>query len=193
VLVGGYDGWHAVGGPTVVDAPWEKIFRVDDPPSGWGKTPIDTGRCRYTVDTTEASQGHASARIVCVPDTTARGFAGYAQRLDEPRLRGRSVTLSAMVRTQEVARGAYLWIGAENPQGRIQTLTPPGTNVMVGSNGWRMSVVSARIPRDAARVLVGISLMTSGRVWLDDVRLMVPEEGGLPGFRVALKNAGFEE
>jgi hypothetical protein len=177
----------------VIDAPWEKIFRVEDPPVGWGKTPIDSMRCRYTVDTTLASQGHASARIVCVPDSTARGFAGYAQRLDDPRLRGRSVTLSAMVRLQDVARGAYLWIGAENAQGRIQTLTPPGSGVMVGSSGWRMSAVSAAIPRDAAKVLVGVSLMASGRVWLDDVRLMAPEEGGLPGFRVALRNAGFEE
>jgi len=193
VLVGGYDGWRAAGGPIQVDASWEEAFHVTDPPAaGWGKTPVDTTRCRYDVDTTTAAQGHSSGRITCVPDSAAWGFAGYTQRLDADRLRGRRVTLSAMVRTQDVARAALLWIGAEDAEGRIIYRTPPGVDPIVGTHDWRMSVVSGEIPPNADKVLIGISLLTSGRVWLDDVHLVAPETLGLPRFRVVVGNSGFE-
>jgi rhodanese-related sulfurtransferase len=194
VLVGGYDGWRAAGGPIQMDASWEQAFHAADPPAaGWGKTPIDTLRCRYDVDSTTAARGRWSGRITCVPDTAAWGFAGFTQRLDADRLRGRRVTLSAMVRSQDVARAAFLWIGAEDADGRIIYRTPPDADPFVGTHDWRLSVISGDIPPNAAKVLIGISLLTSGRVWLDDVHLVAPETLGLPRFRALVENGSFEE
>jgi len=193
VLVGGYDSWRAAGGPTQVDETWEEVFMVDAPPAGWGKVPVDTMRCRYARDDSVAARGTASARVACAPDTSARGFAGYVQRLDPKGLLGRSVTLSAMVRTQDTAQGAFLWIGAENAQGRFMRVTRPDEDLIVGTQDWRISQVGGVVPSDAARVLIGISLMTSGRVWLDDVRLVTTEEGGLPRVRAVVENPSFEE
>jgi rhodanese-related sulfurtransferase len=193
VLVGGYDGWRAAGGSIQVDATWEDIFRVDESPVGWGKTPVDTMRCRYARDDSVAAHGRAGARITCVPAATSRGFAGYTQRLDAEGLRGRQVTLSAMVRSEGIERSAFLWIGAEDPQGRVMGMTRPDADPIVGTQVWRRIEVSGAVPANAVRVLIGVSLTASGRLWLDDVRLVATEEGGRPLVRVVVRNPGFEE
>lgn len=193
-LVGGYDDWRAANGPIQVDARWEDVFRVDESPVGWGKTPVDTTRCRYARDSEgAAARGNASARITCRPDTTARGFAGYTQRLDAFALRGRQVTLSAMVRTENAERAAYLWIGAEDAQGRVIGLTNPGADPIVGTQDWQYHAVSGVVPPIAVRLLIGVSLTASGRLWLDDVRLVAPQGPGLPRIRPVIVNHDFEE
>jgi rhodanese-related sulfurtransferase len=193
VLVGGYDAWRAAGGPTQVDATWEEIFRVDAPPAGWGKTPVDTMRCGYALDDSVAVRGRASARITCRPDTTARGFAGYTQRLDARALKGRPVSLTAMVRADKIERGAFLWIGAEDAEGRFMRVTRPDQDMIVGTQDWRASIVNGVVPPNAVRVLIGISVVTSGRVWMDDVRLVAPAATGLSYLRVVVENPSFEE
>lgn len=193
VLVGGYDGWREGHGPIQVDETWEEVFKVDQPPAGWGKVPVDTMRCGYARDDSVAGRGRASARIACRPDTSARGFAGYVQRIDPRGLLGRAVTLSAMVRTVAVEHGAFLWIGAEDAQGRFMRVTKPDEDLLVGTQEWRVSQVTGVLPPDAARVLIGVSLPTSGRLWLDDVRLVAPEGDGLARMRAVVENPSFEE
>lgn len=193
VLLGGYDDWRTRGGPTQVEARWEDVFRVSSPPSGWGKTPVDSARCGYARDGGIAARGTASARIACRSDTAARGFAGYTQKLDAALLRGRKVTLTAMVRTEAAARGAYLWIAAEDAQGRMMGLTNPASDPIVGSQEWRQHEVSGVVPPVAVRLLIGVSLTGSGRLWLDDVRLVAPEGPGMPRLRPVVVNHGFEE
>lgn len=193
VLVGGYDAWRVANGPTQVDARWEDIFRVSEPPAGWGKTPVDTARCRYTRDTSVAAQGKASGKMVFRPASGTRGFAGYSQKLDAAALRERQVTLSAMVRTENVERGAYLWIGAEDAQGRVSVLVNPRANLITGTQDWRRHEVSCTVPPAAVRVLIGVTLTATGDLWLDDVRLAAPEAPGLPLLQPPIVNPSFEE
>ncbi|HET9952504.1 MAG TPA: rhodanese-like domain-containing protein [Candidatus Eisenbacteria bacterium] len=193
VLVGGYDGWVAAGGPVKVDASWEAVFRVQDSPIGWGKIPVDPQRCRYERDETSAAKGGSSATITCVPDPAARGFAGYVQRIDAAKLRNRRLTLSAIVRSVGIERAAFLWIAAEDSLGRSISLTAPEEASVTGSTDWRPIEVTGVVPPVAVRVVVGISLTTSGRVWVDDVRLVAAAEPGLPQRPITLENRGFEE
>lgn len=193
VLVGGYDAWRAANGPTQVDAGWEDLFRVNEPPAGWGKTPVDTARCRYTRDLGLAAHGKASGKVVFRPVAGTRGFAGYSQKLDALALRDRQVTLSAMVRTEGVERGAYLWIGAEDAQGRVSVLMDPRGNLITGTQDWRRHEVSCTIPSGAVRVVVGVTLTAAGDLWLDDVQLAAPEAPGLPALRPVIANSSFEE
>ncbi len=192
VLVGGYDAWRTAGGKFQVDATWEETFRVDESPVRWGKTPVDTTRCRYVRDGTVSFRGGSSGRISCVPVAESRGFAGFSQRVDASRLRGRTVSLSAMVRSDKIERAAFLLLAAEDAQGRVMPLTSPEADPVTGTGDWRQVKVTSKVPPDAARLIVGISLMTAGRLWIDDVRL-VAEEPGLPSVRVVIENHGFEE
>ena len=193
VLVGGYDGWREAGGPVKVEASWEAVFRVQDPPVGWGKMPVDPQRCRYERDESTAAKGGSSARITCAPNPAARGFAGYVQRIDAAKLRNRRLTLSAMVRSEGIERSAFLWIAAEDSLGRSISLTAPDEGSVSGSTEWHPLEVTGVVPAVAVRVVVGISLTTSGRVWVDDVRLVAAAEPGLPQRPITLENRGFEE
>jgi rhodanese-related sulfurtransferase len=193
VLVGGFDGWRAAGGPVTVDASWEAVFHVQDPPVGWGKIPVDAARCRYERDEGTAAKGGSSARITCVPNPEARGFAGYIQRIDAAKLRNRRLTLSAMLKSEGVERSAFLWIAAEDSLGRSISLTAPDDGAVSGSTDWRSAEVSGVVPPVAVRVVIGFSLTTSGRVWIDDVRLVAEAEAGLPQRPITLENRGFEQ
>jgi len=192
-LVGGYDAWRAAGGATETQATWDEVFRVSAVPAGWGKTPADTARCQYALDVHQAATGKASARIACKPDPAARGFAGLTQKIDARNLRGRELTLSARVRTEDVARGVFLWIGAEDADGRLIGMTRPDPSQLIAGTGeWRPVEVQGVVPAAAAKVLIGISLMTSGRIWIDDVQLVAPAAGTLPRVRVTVQNSDFE-
>jgi len=192
VLVGGYDAWRAANGAVQVDAGWEQVFRVDEPPSGWGKTPVDTLRCRYARDEKTAYRGSASACISCTPASDARGFAGLSQRIDARGMRGIPLTLSVMVKSEKLEQRAFLWIAAEDAQGRTMPISPPDAALVTGTTDWHAVQANGVVPAEAVNVLVGLSLVTSGRVWIDDIRL-VADAPGRPGVRVVLQNHGFEE
>lgn len=192
-LVGGYDAWRAAGGATETQASWEDVFRVSAPPAGWGKTPTDSLRCQYALDRRVFAVGKASARIACRPDPSARGFAGLTQKVDAQGLRGRTLTFSARLRPRDIERGAFLWIGAEDAQARLIGMTRPEPwQLVTGTGEWRSIEVEGVVPAAAAKVLIGISLTTSGTVWLDDAQLVAPAAGSLPRVRVTLTNPQFE-
>jgi len=193
VLVGGFDAWHAASGPVEMAHTWEEVFQVDEAPSGWGKTPIDTLRCRYARDAGTAAHGTASGRITCVPDSVAHGFAGFSQRIDPRLCRGRMVVLSAVVRTEQIGRGAFLFVGAQDAEGKFIAMSQSPPDSLVGTRGWREVEVQGVVPVQADKVLIGLSLVGAGRVWLDDVRLVAPEMNGLPRVRMVVANPGFEE
>jgi rhodanese-related sulfurtransferase len=193
VLVGGFDAWHAASGPVEMAHTWEEVFQVEESPAGWGKTPIDSMRCRYGRDAAMAAHGAASGRISCVPDSVAHGFAGFSQRIDPRLCRGRMVVLSAAVRTEQIGRGAFLFIGAQDAEGKFIAMSQSPPDSLAGTRGWREIEVQGVVPIQADKVLIGLSLVGAGRVWLDDVRLVAPEANGLPRVRMVVANPGFED
>jgi rhodanese-related sulfurtransferase len=194
VLVGGLDAWQHAGGPVKVEATWEGVFHVDDEPTGWGKTPTEHGRCRYLRDTTVAARGQASGCVVCgPPDTAAISLAGFSQRTDAAPIRGRTVTLSAMVRTRDLVGAALLWIGSEADGGRLQSFARSDSTPVSGTSDWRPVEVRLTVPPDAHLVDFGLHVIGVGRAWLDDVKLIAPADGDQPRYRVVVENEGFEE
>ena len=193
VLVGGYDAWRAAGGPFQMDAGWEEVFRVDAPPSGWGKLPVDTARCRYARDDRVAFRGAASARIGCTFDSTARGFSGLLQRIDARRCAGRTVMLSAMVRSEALRPGAFLWVGAEDADGKLIAMSRSAPDSIRSTQEWSPVEVAGGVPPGAARALIGLSLVGAGRMWIDEVRVVLLEQPGQPRVRLVVENPGFEE
>jgi rhodanese-related sulfurtransferase len=193
VLVGGYDAWRAAGGPIAIEATWEESFRVDDSPSEWGKTPMDTARCHYARDTAVAYRGGSSGRVTCTGDSTARGLSGFVQRVSAEGLAGRTLTMTAMVRSKDVTVASFLWIGAEDSNGRMISMTRADREPIRGTGDWRAAAVTGTIPANASKVLYGLSLAGPGQVWIDEVRVVAEQEGGRPSVRLVVGNAGFEE
>jgi rhodanese-related sulfurtransferase len=194
VLVGGLDAWQRAGGPVKVESTWESAFHVDDEPTGWGKTPTEHNRCRYLRDTTMAARGQASGCVVCgAPDTTAISLAGYSQRADATPVRGRTVTLSAMVRTRDLMGAALLWIGSEAEGGKLLSFARSDSTPVTGTSDWRAIQVQMTVPPNAHLLDFGLHVVGVGRAWLDDVKLIAPADGDLPRYRMVVENEGFEE
>jgi len=196
VLVGGFDAWREAGAPVAMEASWDDVFRVNQAPVGWGKTPVDSFRCRYDRDDDVAFSGRSSGRVGCLTDTSTTGLAGLAgliQRVDASPALGRSVRLTAAVRSQRVTGIAYLWIGAEDSKGKLILMRRAEQTPIRGSQEWHFVQIAADVPADAARLLVGLSMAGSGVAWLDEVKLKVEEAGDLPARPLLLRNPGFEE
>ena len=193
VLVGGFDAWRAGGGLIAVDETWEQSFRVDTAPVGWGKTPVDSLRCTYSRDDLNYFSGKSSGRIGCYPDTSARGLAGLVQRLDASSCLGRTVTLTAAVRGQDVQGAAFLWIGAEDARGKLILMKRAEQMPIRRSQEWHFVQVSADIPADAGKLLIGLSIAGAGQVWLDEVKVKAEATDLLPVRPIIVKNPGFEE
>ena len=165
MLVGGYDAWRAANGPIQVDAGWEQVFRVDDPPSGVGQDARWTrARCRYARDEKAA----VPRRRECVhrvphPLPMLAGSPVLSQRIDARGMRGVPLTLSVMVKSEKLEQRAFLWIAAEDAQGRTMPISPPDAAPVTGTTDWHAIQASGIVPAEAVNVLVGLSLVTSGR------------------------------
>jgi rhodanese-related sulfurtransferase len=107
VLVGGFDAWRAAQGPVEMGRTWNEAFRVDDVPTGWGKTPVDTMRCRYALDAKVASHGAASGCITCVRTAPQSDSAVFPARRSSAVSRPARV-LDAMVRRAGGSRSVPL-------------------------------------------------------------------------------------
>jgi rhodanese-related sulfurtransferase len=194
VLVGGFDAWRRAGGPVDAEASWEGVFRVVDPPRGWGKTPTERGRCRYLRDSTVAATGRASGCVICgVPDSTSTSLPGLSQRADATPLRGRTVTLTALVRTEALDGAAMLWLATEAEGGKLLSFERGDATVVTGTTSWQPVSLKIAVPDGATVLDYGLHVLGGGRAWLDEVSLVAEPVAGRPRERVAVTNPGFEE
>jgi len=193
VLVGGFDAWRRAGGAMAEEASWEGVFRVADPPVGWGKTPTEHGRCRYARDSTVAASGRWSGCVTCgPPDSSSRSLPGFSQRIDVGALRGRIVTLEARVRTEGVTGAALIWLGLEDHRARLISYARSDSIAVIGTQPWRSVGLQIAIPAEAEKLDFGMSMVGAGRSWLDDVTLTAEPGGGRPRTRLVVANPGFE-
>lgn len=95
-------------------------------------------------------------------------WGGVAQLLRRPGLGGKRVALSASVRGENVQGGVQMWAAFRGSHSMPFEQTLDGTD---GSFGWRRVGVEFDVPEKARDVEIGIMLVGSGRIWLDDVSL----------------------
>ena len=127
------------------------------------------------TDDTERFGGKSSGYI------KSKGFniAGYgvlATAVAAGPFCGRTVRLSAWVKTDDVQRWSGLWIGTETPAHRF---TPTGTpdpwfNVdrsLRGCRDWKRYTLDLAVPADATRVLFGVAVAGRGTAYINEVRL----------------------
>jgi hypothetical protein len=123
-----------------------------------------------SIDTATAASGHASFRMQRL---SPQVYGSIVQQVAVPdAARGRSVTLSARMKTQDVGRKGWVLIltivaDAGNRQVRAEAQT--------GTHDFADVAVGAHLPDDARAVEVSALLLDEGTGWLDDVRLRIDE------------------
>jgi hypothetical protein len=102
--------------------------------------------------------------------------------------RGKTVRLTAMVKTDGVQRAAYLWAGYDTP---TQPLVRPGSKEadfrllrfseqLVGTLDWQQYTVDLMVPPDAERYFAGLVLLGRGTAYINKVALDVVEPQMIP-------------
>jgi hypothetical protein len=85
---------------------------------------------------------------------------------------GKRIELRGFLRTEDVSGIAGLWVRQDGAQPGL-ALDNMQVRRLSGTTGWAQYSVSAAIRSDATRVVFGAYLTGSGRIWVDDLELLV--------------------
>lgn len=144
-------------------------------PEGWFSIQ-HAGDLSYTFKL-DGTQAHGGARSVRVDNVGPEPFGAIYQQVEAAAHRGRRVRLSGWLRTED-ARGSFTGGGAVLMVQAMQRGAPLAWNHMKespvsGTTAWTRYAIELDVPAAADRLEVGAMLHGPGRLWLDDVELVV--------------------
>jgi hypothetical protein len=158
-----------------------------DVPRGWHLAGSKPREYEAGVDTGQAYRGHASA-ILESKRASVDGFGTLMQSVNAEPYQGNTIRLSGLVKSEEVARWAGLWMRVDKG---TETLAFDNmqNRPIKGTTGWQRYYVVLAVSKDATRIAFGILLDGPGEVWLNSTKFEVvglgppatgPLEGRLP-------------
>jgi C-terminal processing protease CtpA/Prc len=147
-------------------------------PAGWF-APVSG----YTAELTGgASQGELCARLYRSSPTGDAPFGNLMQQVKADAFRGKIVRFRASVRVagDRPEDRAQLWLRVDLPNGRVGFFDNMDDRP-IRSSDWREFEIVGPVAKDATAISLGLILISSGSVWLDDASLEAP------GGRLALE------
>lgn len=193
--------------------------RADEPeaerfPRYWHRCSRMTGGgiagYRIASDSTTVWRGSASAQIASHEDRPSPSGTALCQWVSAAAFKGKRVAFSAQMQTTLATPGAHLIFRADTADGRVATFSIMSGHWIPGTTAWARHSIVIDVPQDASVIMLGVALVNTGSVWVDDAALEVVDkdwpvtESAPPVIRFAtppdpasvqeqLKNPGFEE
>ena len=129
-----------------------------------------------TIDHTGAYQGLGSGLLKSTSDAARSGT--LMQVSSAAAYRGKSLTMRAFLRSNEVPQRAGLWIRADDINGTTvafrNCFSPRAPKSFVQRNTpWKEVEISIDIPDSAVALSYGVQLIGTGAVWIDNVSMDV--------------------
>lgn len=147
-------------------------------PNGWLEGGSDPEDYEFGVDKDVAIQGSGSGFIWSTPN--ARGFGTLMQMFKADLYCGKRRRLSAFIRAEEVESWAGLWMRVDGPDGETLAFDNMQQRPIKGTINWRNYQVVLDVPGGAQYIAFGVLLHGQGRIWIDDVKFEVVDEGVPP-------------
>ena len=137
---------------------------------------------------------YASARtnrLRTVPTPGAAAFGTITQSLNAAPYRGREFRFGAAVKANVQGAGnqGQLWFRVDREGNTMGFFDNMGDRPIT-HNEWKRYGISGRIDNDAKHIVFGCFLLGAGKVWVDDFRLEVKENG--KWVDVPIPNSSFE-
>ena len=96
--------------------------------------------------------------------------AGLAETLPAEKYAGKRVRYSAFTKSEGVEGGAQLLLVVSREKGTwIECIAGP----IRGNSDWHNYDVVVDVPQDAINIVVGVTLVGQGTVWLNDVKIEI--------------------
>lgn len=158
-------------GTTVINPGFESLVpgRRNNDPEGWfSHQHAGTLSYRFTLDTNNPRSGARSLRI---ENIGPEPYGAITQAIDGKPYRGKTVRLSAWLRTQDTENAALTLAAMSNG-------IPLDNNFMSerpvkGTTGWTRYSITLPIAPNAEFVEVGAMIQGKGSLWFDDVEVEV--------------------
>ncbi len=142
--------------------------------NGWTFVEGPSQHFDWGIDTSMIHQGNPSF-FLKTKEGASKGKGGLQQAFLADEYRGKRLRLSSFLKTENVEGGTALWIQIE---GVNETLRPANAqeHVLQGTHGWVRRELSVEVPQESISVVLGLTLVGRGHIWLSDVRLEVVDE-----------------
>ncbi|NIM52491.1 MAG: peptidase S41 [Gemmatimonadales bacterium] len=121
-----------------------------------------------------------------------QAFGTVTQGLDASSFRGKEITLRAFVRAEVSESGGrgQLWLRVDR-EGDRRGFFDNMADRPITSDEWRQYEIVGVVADDATRIVIGCFLGGTGKVWVDDFRLLARDPQG-EWEAVRVENPGFE-
>ena len=129
-------------------------------------------------------------RVFGKTDMSTRGFGNVSRFLDAKPFQGKRIRLTANIKA-EVSNGqAQMWLRTDKPDNKMGFFDNMDERP-IKSNKWAVYETIGLVEPDAKGIAFGAFLSGMGKMWVDDFKLSVEENG--KWISVPLKNSSFEE
>lgn len=155
-------------------------------PNGWHKAGNQPDAYDVGSDTTVAHSGKRSGFIKSVANVEAGKFGTMMQNIKADDYRGKSVKLSAFMKTTGAEQGAWLWLRIDDTE--TSWLDNMHDRLVKGTTDWQRYELVLPVPTTAVGIAFGIALSGTGQAWIDDVKVEAvnadsPKTGNIPELR----------
>ena len=135
-------------------------------PTGWTGGPAET----VAIDSAIVHGGRWSARIERTAGS-AEGFSSITKTIPMDFV-GKTIELRGFLRTEDVSDFMGLWMRQDGsaPGLAFVSMQPQGIK---GTNDWKEYSVTFPLNDDGRQLTVGVLLSGAGKVWADDLRVLV--------------------
>ncbi len=139
---------------------------ADGVPKGWGGGPPGT----FAVDSQIVHGGRWSLRIER-NDKSPSGFTAVTKMVPID-FSGAKLELRGFLRTENVSEFAGLWMREDGDSGSV-AFDNMQKRQLKGTTGWTEYSIELPLNKDAKRLIFGVLAAGVGKVWADDLRLLV--------------------
>jgi len=165
-----HNSWRVGLGALVVLVGCVLVARAEVP-RGWFLAGSKPSEFEAGVDPGQAYQGHRSAYLKS-KQLSVDGFGTLMQQFTAEQYLGKRVRLSGVVKSQEVAEWAGLWLRVDKGKEMV-AFDNMQDRAIKGRTDWRRYEVVLDVPKDASGIALGILLTGTGEVWLNGARFEV--------------------
>ena len=124
------------------------------------------------VDNTEKKSGNASVSMEPAAQVTENSFGAIGYRIPAA-YAGKEIELRGFLKLKDVSGGfAGLLMRIDGEGGPLQ-FDNMQTRNLGGSSDWTQYSIKLPLPEEAASIYVGAVLIGKGKVWVDDLQILI--------------------
>jgi C-terminal processing protease CtpA/Prc len=128
-------------------------------------------------------------RTVAKLDMNTRGFGNVTTSMDASPLQGKRIRLTAFIKAEVTSGQAQMWLRIDKPDNKMGFFDNMDARPIKNPK-WKVYETIGMVDQDAKRIVFGAFLMGMGKMWVDNFKLELEENGKWTN--VPIKNPSFE-